>query len=167
MGKGSKARWANGIVSAIIAVLFLAHALLGSAAMAFGYVSPFAWVVWIGVGLIVLHVLLSVATSREQLVDQARPPSARKKRHLALKWVTGAILAVAAIVHVALPKSTLAASLLMLVVVVALAVHVCVSAKSLLTDIGIDKRYKMLVRIIVCALLAVAAMVTLTCLFMQ
>ena len=157
-------RRANGVVSAIIMALFLVHAALGAASMVLGFAGALSWVVWAGVGLVVVHVALSIATSREQLTDRERPPSARKKRHLALKWATGAVLAAVAAAHVVLPKSDLVAALLMVVVAAALAVHLCVGAKSLLKDLRIDRRHKTALRVIICALLAAVVAVTLGCL---
>ena len=135
--------------------------------MAFGLLSALSWVVWIGVGLIAVHVAMSVLTSCEQLTDHERPPSSRKKRHLALKWATGGVLAAVAIAHIVLPKSDYTAALLMAAIAVALAVHLCVGAKSLLKDIGVDRRYRMAFRIVVCAVLVAVAIVLLACLAMR
>ena len=154
MGKRSTARFANGIVSAILVVFFLAHGILGSAALVFGFFGPLAWLVWCGVVLAFVHVVVSIVTSREQLSDKERPPSARKKRHLLLKWITGGILALAAFAHVFVPKVAVASGAIIAVVSIALAVHLCVGSKSLLKDIGVDRRYKLVFRVVVCAFAA-------------
>lgn len=160
--KSSKSRTANGVVSAAIVVIFLGHAVLGSLSALFGITSPFTWLIWIGVGLIGVHVAASIVTSREQLNDPERPPSTRKKRHLALKWATGGLLLVAAAVHVVsirawgvdAVQSSASGAVLIVVLASILAVHLNVGSKSLLKDLGIDRRYQLAFRIVVCALAA-------------
>ena len=98
------ARFANGVISAIIAVFFLAHGVLGGVSFVAELSSPPAWLLWGGVALIGVHVVVSVVTSYQQLNDAERPPSARKKRHLALKWATGALLVAFVCVHVVAPQ---------------------------------------------------------------
>ena len=103
--------------------------------------------------------LISVFTSREQLTDVERPPSARKKRHLALKWATGGLLLAAAAVHVvvmrtwgaAAAQSTATGAVLTIVLATVLAIHLCVGSKSVLKDLGIDRRYMTPFRVVVCA----------------
>ena len=126
-------------------------------AAAVGLMSPFASLIWIGVGLICVHIVASIVTSREQLGDTERPPSGRKKRHLALKWATGALLGAAAAVHIILPKSSELATVCIVALCVVLAVHLCVGSKSLLRDLGLSARLKIAFRIIVCAIAAAAA----------
>lgn len=149
MGKRSISRLVNGIVSAVLVVFFLAHGVLGGVSLVSGVEGTLTWLVWVGVALVVVHVMASVVTSREQLADEQRPPSARKKRHLALKWTTGVLLALCAAAHVIF-KDALAGRVAMVLVAVALAVHACVGAKSLLKDVGVDRRYKMAFRVVVC-----------------
>ncbi|MBQ9001920.1 MAG: hypothetical protein IJ087_08720 [Eggerthellaceae bacterium] len=154
MGERSKARFANGIVSAVLVVFFIAHGLLGSAAIVFGYSSPLAFLVWAGMALVVVHVVASIVTSREQLTDAKRPPSSRKKRHLALKWATGAGLAACVALHVFL-RGAFPPKIAIVAVAVMLAVHLCVGSKSLLADLNIPRRYQMAFRVAVCAFAAV------------
>ena len=94
------ARRINGILSACIVVFFLAHGILGSMLPFTGFESPLAWLVWAGVACVVVHIVLSIVTSREQLTDTVRPPSEAKKRHLLLKWITGILLAVVVVAHI-------------------------------------------------------------------
>lgn len=165
MRKGSKARLANGVVSAVIVVFFIAHATLGSLAPVTGFSSPYRWLVWCGVALVAVHVLVSIATSWEQLSDKEHPPSPRKKRHLALKWATGSLLLATAAAHVialrtqgvASMHASVSGALVIAVLSIALAVHLCVGSKSLLKDLGIDRRYKTAFRIVVCAFAAAFA----------
>lgn len=160
MRKNSKARALNGAVSAAIVVFFLGHAVLGSLSALFGISSPFTWFVWIGVVLVGVHVAVSVVTSREQLNDPERPPSARRKRHLALKWVTGGLLLAVAAAHITsiriwganAVQSSVSGAALIAVLAVILAVHLNVGSKSLLKDLGIDRRYQLVFRIAVCVL---------------
>ena len=97
---GSIARFINGVISAAIVVFFLVHASMGTLSALFDFKSSLAWTVWIGVVVVLAHILVSVVTSIQQLNDKKYPPSTRKKLHLLLKWITGVLLAVAAIVHI-------------------------------------------------------------------
>ncbi|MBP3866956.1 MAG: hypothetical protein J6D25_04020 [Eggerthellaceae bacterium] len=159
--KGPNTRFANGIVSALIVVFFLAHGLLGSFAFALPSAHPLLWVVWVGVGFVVLHVALSVVTSYQQLSDREFPPSARKKRHLALKWATGGLLAASIVAHIAcmrVPVLVIAAPFLpklsTVVLSAVLAWHISVGMKSLLKDIGLSKQLMTPLRVLVCMLAA-------------
>ena len=153
MGNRSKARLVNGIISAAIVVFFLVHGLLGCTALVLGYISPFTCLVWVGMALVVVHVVASVVTSREQLTDAERPPSPRKKRHLVLKWATGAGLAVCVATHVVL-KDAYLARVAIVAVAVMLAIHLWVGSKSLLADLNIDRQFQRVFRIVVCAFAA-------------
>lgn len=162
MQKRSGSRLANGAVSALIACFFLIHGLLGSFAFALPSAHPLLWVVWVGVGFVVLHIVLSAVTSYQQLTDSEYPPSTRKKRHLALKWATGCLLAAAVVAHIAcmrIPALVIAApflpSLSTVVLSAVLAWHICVGMKSLLKDIGVGKKLMTPLRVLVCALAAV------------
>lgn len=145
-----RARTINGIIAAVIAIVIIGHGIMGSLHVVFGFTSPFTWVVWIGVVLIGIHVAMSLLTSSQQLNDVERPPSRRKKAHLALKWATGGLLAIVAIVHIVLPKSLDATPYVIVAVSIVLAAHLCVCAKSLLSDLGFDKRWKWPFRVVVC-----------------
>ena len=157
MGNRPTARFVNGVIAALITVAFLVHGALGSLSVAVGLPTSLAWLVWGAVILAIVHVAVSIVTSNQQLTDAERPPSARKKRHLALKWATGGLLGVAAVVHIVLPKSSTSAAFVIVVVSVLLAIHLCVGSKSLLKDLEIDRRYKTAFRIVVCVLAAVFA----------
>lgn len=156
--KGSKKRFANGVIAAVILVFFLAHASLGSLSSLVGYTSPFMWLVWVGVAVVAVHVVASVVTSFEQLNDQEHPPSSRKKRHLTLKLATGALLAASIVAHILsrrVPAIVIAAPFLprlsIVVLSAVLAWHICVGMKSLLDDIGLSNRLLMPLRVVVCA----------------
>ena len=151
-------RFVNGIIAAVITVVFLVHGAMGSLSAVTGFSGSLAWVVWGAVVLALAHVVVSIVTSAQQLSDAEHPPSARKKRHLALKWATGGLLAVAAAVHIALPKSTASAAFVIVAVSALLAVHLCVGSKSLLKDLDIDRRYKVAFRVVVCVLAALFAL---------
>ena len=155
------ARFVNGVISAFIVVFFLVHGVLGTAELAFGIPSSLAWLVWVGIALVGVHVVVSIVTSRQQLTDADRPPSPRKKRHLALKWATGILLASVVCVHVLVMRfgaGTLPIEVVLKVVTVvlsgALALHVCVGAKSVLKDLNIDRRYMTAFRVVVCVFAA-------------
>lgn len=161
MRKRVTARFVNGVIAALITVFFLAHGTMGSLSAVTGIANHFPWLVWAAVALVGVHVIASAVTSHQQLTDAERPPSPRKKRHLALKWATGSVLAVAACAHILLPRNGVSAALVIVAVSVALAVHLCVGSKSLLKDLGIGTRYKTVFRVVVClfATLFVIAMI--------
>lgn len=161
MRKRSNMRFANGVVSGLIVCFFLVHGLLGSFAFALPSAHPLLWVVWVGVGFVVLHIVLSAVTSYQQLTDREFPPSARKKRHLALKWATGGLLAASIVVHIAcmrVPALVIAAPFLpklsTVVLSAVLAWHICVGMKSLLKDVSLSKQLMTPLRVLVCMLAA-------------
>ena len=154
MEKRSIARVVNAVIAALITIIFLVHGAMGSLSAVFGFVNSFPWIVWGAVILAGIHVAVSLLTSSQQLGDVENPPSVRKKAHLALKWATGGLLAVCAVAHIVLPKSMNAAPYIIMAVSVLLAAHVCVCAKSLLADLGIDRRWKWTFRLFVCLLAA-------------
>ena len=157
------ARRINGILSACIVVFFLAHGILGSMLPFTGFESPLAWLVWAGVACVVVHIVLSIVTSREQLTDTVRPPSEAKKRHLLLKWITGILLAVVVVAHIVTIRvlgpeavqSMVVGAALIIVLAVVMASHICFGSKSLLKDLDVDRRWRGALRAIVCALAAV------------
>ena len=154
MRADQSARRANGCISTFIVAFFIAHGILGCALLAFGFNDALSVAVWAGVGVAGLHVVLCVATSAYQLTDTVRPPSVHKKRHLALKWFTGVLLAAAVLVHVLCFRVfgesgealTVVGGLAIAVVAALLSAHVCVGAKSLLKDVGIDRAYRPVVK---------------------
>lgn len=168
MRKGSTARLANGVISACIACFFLVHALIGGLAGVFDFESTLSWVAWIGVAVVVCHVITSIVTSYQQLTDKDDQPSVRKKRHLALKWATGILLATMVTIHIAcaanpevldgVPAILPACGTAVLAAL--LAWHICVGMKSLLSDIGVSNGLIALLRGIVCALALVAVVLT-------
>lgn len=164
VNKRSKMRLANGIVAVLIVCFFMVHAFLGSFAPVFAFTSPLRWVVWVGIGFVVLHVVLSIATSYEQMTDVEFPPSARKKRHLVLKWVTGVALAAAVVLHIACMRAPgvfaevpFVPRLATVVLAAVLAWHVCVGMKSMLRDVGLSKKLMGPLRVLVCVLAVVFA----------
>lgn len=162
MAKQSRTRLANGVVSAGIVVFFIVHASIGSIVGLIPFQSGLAWAVWIGVACAAIHVALCVATSIQQLTDTVRPPSLNKKRHLALKWVTGALLLACAAVHVVAVRTVGAGDMIasasgvavIAALAIALAAHVCVGSKSLLKDLNIDRSFRPAVRGTACAFAA-------------
>lgn len=154
MATRSRTRLANGVVSAGIVAFFIVHASIGSIVGLVPFQSSFVWAVWIGVACMAVHIALCVATSIQQLTDTVRPPSINKKRHLALKWATGALLLVCAAMHVVVVRTAgvgdMISSVTGVVVIVALAValatHICVGSKSLLKDLNVDRSFRPAVR---------------------
>lgn len=165
MEKRSKARRANGYVAAILVVFFMcAHILLGSLSFAIPISNKFAWIVWIGTGLVLIHMCLSIVTTREKLSNPEKPADTRKKMKIVLRWMTGILIAIGIGVHIASVElygesafqATPMGKIAMLALLVTLAVHITLNAKSLIRDIGGSKeqkdRLKTPLRIAVCAL---------------
>lgn len=155
----------NAVVAAVVAVFFLVHALLGGLEGVLPLPPAPSWIIWGAAALAAFHVAASVLTSYQQLNDLERPPSARKKRHLALKWATGGFVLIAASLHVGLigaygpgaAQVAVSGAVAAVALVALLAVHVCVGAKSLLVDLGLDKGRMGSVRAATIALAALAA----------
>ena len=164
MRKRSGARFANGIISALIVAFFAVHSFLGGLEALVSLPSPAPWIMWVGVGIVAVHVVTSVVTSYQQLSDAEFPPSTRKKRHLALKWVTGGLLAIAAGAHIVCVQTfgpdavqvNVSVMVVVLLLVVVLCVHVWVGAKSLVTDLEQDKGLVRPFRACVCVFALVA-----------
>ena len=149
-------RRANGIAAVLLLAVFFAHAIMGAFFCWDMFSDELSWIVWVGVGIIAVHVALSVGTTRQMLCDRSRPPSAKKKAHQLKKWVSGIGIGVIAVAHVFLDFGSVAWAIVALLVDVALATHVCISAKSLAKDLelGSKSRYAVRVFAILVALLA-------------
>lgn len=157
----TRARRANGLVVALILGLLAVHAVLGSLSTLVPIPKFMAWMIWVGVALIVVHMSLSVATSYEQLTDYLRPPSAAKRRHLGLKWLTGLVLALIALIHISPTTCPLYEKSLMVALAAATAWHVYVGARSLLSDLGCNKDRRSIVRAAALAIAAVSSLIVL------
>lgn len=165
-----KLRLLNALVASAIAVFFLAHSALGTASFFVeGLVNSVPWLVWAMFGVVGAHVLASVGATALMLVDADRPPSSRKKRHFALKWTTGAVLAATIAAHlfsILCPGSPSSfpsqAKVPFLLLLAALAWHVGIATKSLARDLGIGKRTRDVMRVAyVLAVFALIALVVL------
>ena len=154
MRNRSRARFVNALIIGVATCIIAVHMLLGALSVHIPVPKGLSWVVWAAVVLAVAHVLASVVTSYEQLGDMEHPPSARKRRHLALKWVTGVLVCALVALHIA---HAVPDPIVMAVLAVVVCVHVCTGAKSLLTDLGLNKRYRDAVRVAAIAIAAFAA----------
>lgn len=158
------ARHIGGFAAAVLTAFFLVHAVLGALSLHLPIDGRGRVLVWAGVVLAAVHIAICVVTSVQMLSDMERPPSARKRSHLVLKWVTGLLLAVVALAHVVLPVG-IAEGLLavgsMVLLAAAIGLHACVGAKSLLKDIGVDRQMRMPFRVAVCLVLAASAVAVL------
>ncbi len=161
-----KLRLFNALVASVVAVFFLVHSGLGTASFFVdGLVNSVPWLVWGMLGVVGVHVVASVAATVLMLTDKERPPSARKKRHFVLKWVTGALLALVIGLHlvcvifpegIGLDACQLKVPFLLLLA--ALAWHVGIATKSLARDLGIGKKTRDVMRAVyVLAVLALIA----------
>lgn len=145
MRKDSQIRFANGVASALLLFFVVVHALAGGL-HSLGLIGrALGLLAWVGVVLAATHMLLSIVTSRRMMTDADDPPSDKKKRHLVLKWVTGAVVLLALAAHVALrvcdaPMAFDAAATVVLIA--ALTAHSCVGSKSLLKDLGFPRNLR-------------------------
>lgn len=176
--KPTPLRTANGMVAALLCLIFLVHAVLGS--VKFGnltFANHFSWVIWVGVALLVVHIIMSVGTTVSMYTDTVRPPSQKKKRHQVLKWVTGCALLAVAALHMAFTSGLRAGGavaaltpityVLMAVLIAALAWHILVASKSLLKDLHVPhhKRYRPWMQAAFLVVAAVAAVILTAAMF--
>ncbi len=151
------ARRANAILSAGIFLFFVAHIAFGCAFLLGLITDSLAFLVWVAVGLAGVHVVMCIVTSYKMLSDTVRPPSDKKKRHLVLKWVTGGLVLLVAGVHVAVggglqESGRLVVLLVEMALAFCLASHTYIGVKSLLKDLGIARRYRTALRMVICVL---------------
>ena len=141
-------RHVNGIVSLLLLAVFSAHAAMG-ALFCWGVVSGEAsWVVWVGVCVLVLHMVLSIGTTRQMLYDEERPPSAKKKKHQAKKWASGIAVGTIAIAHILQAYGNAAWTIVAILLDAALTTHICISAKSLVKDLGLASGLRHAIRVL-------------------
>ncbi len=156
----SRVRKVNAIIAAVLSFFFFLHATLGIAHEQFGMSDALAFLAWFGVAAVVGHVALCIATSRYMLSDQVRPPSEKKKKHLALKWASGGVLLALVGVHLAAGGASGAGGSIILLLatvalLIALAAHIYIGMKSLTRDLDMSKRARAPLRV-VCVCVAVA-----------
>ena len=169
VNQGLSLRRINGTVSEVLICFFLAHAALGSMSLLYPISHEFKFFIWVGIGLIAIHIILSAATSKQMLADKKYPPSARKKKHLALKWLSGMLLVLAAVLHIigfeTSPTSSYSNFFLVvsLLITALLTSHVYIGAKSLLKDLNMDRRYRIPLRLAVCVLATTFALMIFSC----
>lgn len=141
----------NAGIAAALTVFFIAHELLGMLWSYSAVEQKLAFLVWIGVAVAAIHVLLCLATSKSMLGDEKRPPSAKKKRHLALKWVTGGVVLAAAALHAMQIQVPLLLFCTGMCTAAFLAVHVCTGVKSLTRDLNMPSTARTPFKVIVIA----------------
>jgi len=149
-------RFINGCISGLLLVAFMAHAAFGSLAVRWGRVSSLSMLIWLGVALMLAHLVLCILTSQQMLTDKVRPPSARKQRHLVLKWLTGAALVVVAVAHIAaircgLPFNGWVFIVIALLLLLTLASHAIVGTKSLLKALNLPRSLRLPLRLLITA----------------
>lgn len=147
---GLQANWrkVNGAVAGVLCLFFLVHGVLGILWTSAAVTMELAFVIWAFFIVALVHGLLSIVTSRQMVHDAERPPSRRKKRHLALKWVTGVALLLVACIHALLPESTIFWPYASILVTCALAVHMYVGGKSLASDLGLPHGMRIAFRLV-------------------
>ena len=143
----------NAITAVALALFFFAHAWLAAAKLCgIDLGETFKWTVWVGIGVVVLHVILCLRTTQTMFNDTERPPSAKKKRHQMLKWLTGGVLVLAVLFH--FPSGEGVSPLYvagLIITAAALAWHVWTGTKSLTRDLNLPSSLRIAMRIAVCA----------------
>lgn len=145
-------RYINGIVSSLLIVVFVGHEISGGFLLHEPWFVGALWLVWAGIGIV--HILLSVKTTQEMFCDKVRPPSAKKKAHQVKKWITGVILGALAAVHVVARGDMASWIVIATLLVITLAVHLCISSKSLVKDLGLSTKCRFVFRVVVIVLAA-------------
>lgn len=151
-------RWSNGIVALLLAAFFACHEVIGALYCAGWITVKVPWFVWLAVGVIVVHIALSIGTTKQMLDDKERPPSQNKKQHQAKKWMTGIAVGLLIVVHVLTDFVTPAWAIIAILIDIALASHVCVSAKSLIKDLRMPSSWRFALRALAIAIGAFAGM---------
>ena len=158
--KKDPTRLVNAIIAALLAAFFLIHAGLAAAKLCgVDLGETFKWTVWVGVGIIALHVILSLRTTQTMFNDTERPPSAKKRQHQMLKWLTGGVLILAVLFHFPSGEgASFAYALALIITAAALSWHIYTGTKSLTRDLNLPSSLRPIVRAIVClAAAAIAA----------
>ena len=150
-------RGGNAIAAALLAVFFVVHAALGVVSFATGWQGCFAWVIFLGVAVVAVHVGLSVATTVHMFCDKERPASSKKKRHQCLKWATGLVLVCAVVVHMAGDPAHAAQGGAAAVALAAMVWHAFVGVKSLTRDLRLPKELRTPLRVALVVLGALLA----------
>lgn len=160
VGKADIVRRANAVAAAVLVVAFLGHALVAAFAGSAGAASAPLVLLRCLLGLALVHVGLSVATTVYMMKDAVRPPSARKRRHQWLKWASGCVLLAALALHVLRPLLPVIFDVpLSLAVLAALVWHGWMGMKSLAHDLRLPKGAKKPLRAALCALAVLAVIV--------
>lgn len=141
-------RRANGIASLLLLALFAAHAIMGTLFCCGMFSGEASWVVWVGVCIVAVHFALSIGTTLQMLHDKARPPSLKKKWHQVKKWVSGIAVGTITIAHILLAYGNTTWAIVAILLDVALATHICISAKSLIKDLGFAPSLRYAIRIL-------------------
>lgn len=149
-------RCANALVAALLMMAFLAHALLSSSAGASPGMASLLMPLMTLAAMAFTHAVISIATSALMLSDTIRPPSARKKRHLAFKWLSGIALLLAGAAHVAHFPAGMPTWIVALVLLMTLTWHSLTGMKSLVRDLGMRRKARIPLKMACCAL-AIAA----------
>lgn len=151
-------RRANGLAALLIAVFFACHEVIGALFVSGLVAGEVPWIVWLAVGIIVVHIVLSIGTMKQMIDDANRPPSEKKKRHQAKKWLTGLAVGVLAVAHAFAYFTTPAWAIIAILLDIALASHICVSAKSLAKDLRMPSNWRFAIRALAIAIGVLAGM---------
>lgn len=153
-----------GVVSALVVAVFAIHMVVGCIYLGGNVSNAWAWVVWIGVALIVVHIIVAVATTVLMLTDAVNPPSRRKKNHQVLKWATGCLLLafmaahITQVVHGALLGASPSFIVMTVALIACLTWHSWTGVKSFTKDLGLSSSWRTPFRIIICAFSCLCAL---------
>ena len=152
----TRVRRINAVLAAALVVFFLVHACMGSLSQILPLQNSMPWITWIFAGLVLVHVGACALTSYYMMTDTIRPPSKAKVRHLILKWVSGGILLLLALMHVFATADMRIPLTVMLLGVIAW--HSYVGVKSLIRDLQLPRSLKLPIRVaIIVIAIAIAA----------
>ena len=152
----SRTRTANGILCAALVVALVCHQIAGAFFAGAVPARPVRLLMWAVVVVITVHVALSIATTAQMMTDNKRPPSIHKRRHQALKWVTGILVGSLAAIHVfSIAPSPSTRTALLSALAICLAWHGWVGTKSLLKDLNINRTWRFAVRTAFCVVATV------------
>lgn len=150
-------RRVNAIIAVALMVFFFVHAAMGAITQVTPIENSFKWLIWAFAALILVHAATCVATSYFMLTNTERPPSKGKKQHLVLKWVSGGILLLLALLH-AFGVANLGVPFLVVLLAV-IAWHSYVGVKSFTRDLNMPGKYRLPIRITLITLAVIIAAV--------
>lgn len=146
-------RRANALVCALLIIFFVFHVIIGTVLWYGALGMSMALVAWAGVGLVAIHLILSIVTTalgvkppeHYAALDQSgkKQPS-RRSKHV-LKWITGLLMISLLILHLTVGDLVgnlhyTKGALVALILLILIGIHVYIDIKSFTRDLNLSPR---------------------------